>query len=234
MRRNPSLLGVIFNRETCPLFPHKKHISVIKVVFSSSRYANMTELHRQRPWTSTLRNVHLLTHSDSTWRECVVCRTGARLILPLFLAVMRRGGWPAYSGPLWWRRWAGILWWLPINGELLQPPGWELAGCEVCPDGVSSAPLAHPPTPQLHTCGFNAHNEVSEEAWPSSPGVPNKDERRLLHQNCSLIGGQLRRDPSLTFRVCLMARDGKVRFQMSGVELNTRDAARDRRGNTNG
>lgn len=49
--------------------------------------------------------------------------------------------------------------------------------------------------------------------------------RGLLHQKCSLIGGQLKRDPSLTFWVCLMARDGKVRFQMSGVELHSRDAA---------
>lgn len=83
-----------------------------------------------------------------------------------------------------------------------------------------------PPRPsQLPTCGFNVHNEDSEEARPSSPTAPNKDERLLLDQKCSLIGGQLRRDPSLTFQVCLMARDGKVRFQMSGVELHSRDAA---------
>lgn len=88
--------------------------------------------------------------------------------------------------------------------------------------GLSRWGLICPPFP---TCGFNVHNKDSREAQPSSPTVPNKDERRLLHQKCSLIGGKLRRDPSLTFRVCLMARDGKVKFQVSGVELHSRDAA---------
>lgn len=114
-----------------------------------------------------------------------------------------------------------------MAADNLKPPGRELAGYEVCPDGVSSAPPPlhpHPPF-QLPTCGFNVHNEDSGEARPSSPTAPNKDERCLLHQKSSLIGGQLKREPSLTFWVSLMARDGKVRFQMSGVELHSRDAA---------
>lgn len=106
-----------------------------------------------------------------------------------------------------------------MAADNLKPLGRELAGYEVCPDGVSSAP--HPSNSPL--VASMCTMRIVEK--PSSPTAPNKDERCLLHQKSSLIGGQLKRDPSLTFWVSLMARDGKVRFQMSGVELHSRDAA---------
>lgn len=67
----------------------------------------------------------------------------------LFLSVMRRGTRRAGS-PLRVRWWAGTLWWLLMSGEHPEPLGWKLAGCRVCPDGVSSGPC-YPPS--LHTMG---------------------------------------------------------------------------------
>lgn len=125
----------------------------------------------------------------------------------LFLSVMRRGTRRAGS-PLRVRWWAGTLWWLLMSGERPEPLGWELAGCGVCPDGVSSGPCLSPPlqTSSPHTTGQSS-NRLSE-----SQITPNEDERCLVHQKCAWLPGISERDPSLTFRVCLMARDGKVRF----------------------
>lgn len=149
--------------------------------------------------------------------------TGARLIL----AVMRRGG------PVGLRRPTLVA---PVGRHPLMAAdkrgSFSSHRGESWQDTQSVQMGSHLPPHQIPTCGSNVHNEVSGLHLP-----PRQIKmRRLLLQKCSLIGRQLRRDPPLTFRVCLMARDGKVRFQMSGVELNSRDAARgrERRGSTNG
>lgn len=125
----------------------------------------------------------------------------------LFLSVMRPGTRRAGS-PLRVRWWAGTLWWLLMSGEHPEPLGWELAGCRVCPDGVSSGPC-HPPSSadQLPCTQWDRPTTDSP-----SPITPNEDERCLVHQKYPWLPGNSERDPSLTFRVCLMARDGKVRF----------------------
>lgn len=149
----------------------------------------------------------------------LVCgrRIGVCLSLPL-LAVMRRGG------SLGWQlaRVAAVgRHPLMAADKRGVPRATGVRAGRI--GGLSRWGLIYHPLPShLPTCGFNAHNEDGGETRSSSP----TKEERLLHQKCSLISGQLReRDPSLTFRGFLMTRDWKVRFQMSGVELHSRDAA---------
>lgn len=123
----------------------------------------------------------------------------------LFSSVMSRGThWAGSPLRVCW--WAGTLWWLLMSEERHEPLGWELAGCRVCPDGVSSGPYPPPPqTSSLHTMGqtsniFSISNNTQIKM------------RAVWHQKYFWLAGISERDPSLTFRVCLMARDGKVRF----------------------
>lgn len=69
------------------------------------------------------------------------------------LLLIIRQGTPQAGNQLWVRWWAGTLWWLLMSGERPKPLGWELAGCGVCPDGVSSGPCLPPSlqTSSTHT-----------------------------------------------------------------------------------
>lgn len=92
----------------------------------------------------------------------------------LFLLVMRRGTRRAGSpvGVCWW---AGTLWWLLMSGERPEPLGWELAGCGVCPDGVSSGPClspsstdqlpSHNGTDQQQTLHLKSHQMKMRGVW---------------------------------------------------------------------
>ena len=126
----------------------------------------------------------------------------------LFLSVMRRGTRRAGS-PLRVRRWAGTLWWLLMSGDRPEPLGWELAGCGLRPDGVSSGPLL---SLLLMQTSFSCAQWDGPAADSPSQITPNEDERCLVHQKYPWLPGISERDPSLTFRVCLMAGEGKVRF----------------------
>lgn len=114
-----------------------------------------------------------------------------------------------------------------------KPPGWELAGHQVCPDEYYLSP--RPQTSQLPTCGFNAHNRDSGEGQPSSPTASNKYERHLWHQKCSLIGGNSGEIRHWHFGFVWWPEMERLDFRC--LELNYTAGmrqAQERRGNTNG
>lgn len=128
----------------------------------------------------------------------------------LFLSVMRPGTHRAGS-PLRVRWWAGTLWWLLMSGERPEPLGVRVGRMwgSVQMGSHLALTVNRPSHPHLPLSLFSAR-----PATVSLPPIRPKGgwEGSATSKSVPDCRGNSQRDPSLTFRDCLMARDGKVRF----------------------